>query len=391
MFKQIAYVWKREWRYIFRNRRLLGILLGVPLLYCTLFGILYYENTVNQIPLGVLDLDNSSLSRAVIRAFQDSDRFRHVMSFTDQKELEQAMHEGKIMVALFIPPNFSKEVKTGKGSKVTLITNGTNLIIANTSLTAASEIVQTLSGATLVRYLEKGGMLPEMALRLAQPISFQVRVWYNPTLNYSNFLLLGLIATITQQVALLYVAIAIVREKELGTLAELKAHCSSVFAITLGKILPYFVFNLVTLNLLFAEAVFLFRIPFRGSYPLLLLLTACFLACILSFGVMVSALCRNELEATQIAMLFAVPSFLFSGFTWPFMAMPLPAKILGHLMPLTYYAENVRKIFLMNAGLTDIAKDLGILTLMTLFCFGTALVVVKRKYFGAETEDTLEM
>lgn len=379
MLAQFWYVFDHEWRYILKNRRLLFILLGVPLLYITLFGVLYSEHVIDHISLGVLDMDNTSLSRSVVTAFTASERFRYTIRLDSQKSMEEAMEKGEIMAAVVIPPDFTKNIKRGEDSQVMVVVNGANMIIGNAVTTAASEILQTLSAGTLLNKLEAGGLPPQMAAKFVQPISFRLRVWYNPTFNYTNFLLLGLTATAVQQVALLYMAVSMVREKEQGTLGEIRGRCSSALAVLAGKILPYFVINLVTLNLLLAEGACLFQIPFRGSYFYLLLLTVAFLACILSLGILVSTVCRNELEATQVAMLLAVPSFLFSGYTWPLMAMPPVAKAIARLLPLTYYADNVRKIFLMDVSLSTILPDLMVLAGVALVLFGATVVVVKRR------------
>ncbi|SMB89908.1 ABC-2 type transport system permease protein [Thermanaeromonas toyohensis ToBE] len=381
MLSQMWYVWLREWQYILRNRRLLLILIGVPLLYCILFGILYSKHVVNNINLGVLDMDNTSLSRAVITAFCDSDRFKYTTKLDNQKHMEVAMERGEIMAAIVIPPDFTRNIKRGTGSQVMVVVNGANMIIGNAVTTAASEIIQTLSAGTLLKRLEGSGLSSQAASKLIQPIVFRLRVWYNPTFNYTNFLLLGLMATVIQQVALLYMAVAMVREKEQGAWREITERYRSAFAVTVGKIMPYFLINLGTLNLLFAGGIYLFQVPFKGNYVNLLLLTLAFLACILSLGILLSTICRNELEATQVAMLVAVPSFLFSGYTWPLAAMPPLAKALARLLPLTYYADNVRKIFLMDVSLNTILPDLVVLASMAAILFLLATVVVKLRYF----------
>ncbi|MGB9858727.1 MAG: ABC transporter permease [Moorellaceae bacterium] len=380
MLAQFRYIFAREWRYIFKNKRLLFILAGVPLLYITLFGILYSRHVVNHISLGVLDMDNTSLSRAVITAFTDSERFRYTTRLDSQKELEEAMGQGEIMAAVVIPPDFTKNLKRGEAGQVMVVVNGANMIIGNTVTTAAGEIVQTLSAGTLLKELEATGLPAQEAAKLVQPVSFRLRVWYNPTFNYTNFLLLGLMATVIQQVALLYMAVSLIREKEQGTLAEIQERCSSALAVAAGKIAPYFLFNLVTLHLLLAEGVYLFQIPFEGNYFYLLLLTVCFLACILSLGLLLSAACRNELEATQVAMLIAVPSFLFSGYTWPLMAMPPFAQVIARILPLTYYADNVRKIFLMSVGLKVLLPDLLVLAGAALVFFAASVAVIKKRF-----------
>ena len=386
MASQFLYVFQREWRYMLKNKRLLLILIGIPILYITLFGTLYSEHIVNHISLGVLDMDKTALSRTVIQAFSDSDRFDYTTELTSQKDMENAMREGKIFAAIVIPPDFEKDIKRGIGSKVMVVANGANMIIGNAVTLSASEIVQTLSAGMLIKKMEATGLSESAASALIQPISYRLRLWYNPTFNYNNFLLLGLMTTVIQQVALLYIAVSIIREKEQDTLGELKENCKSPFVIAAGKMLPYFIVNFLTLNILLAEGIFIFKIPLYGNYMYILLLTAAFLICILSLGILLSSICRTELEATQISMLVAVPSFLFSGYTWPLMAMPLVAKIVARLLPLTYYSDNVRKIFLMDVEFKTILPDLMVLTGAGIVLFSLAVFVIKKKYFDKKIE-----
>lgn len=381
MASQFLYVFHREWRYMIKNKRLLLILIGIPILYITLFGTLYSEHIVNHISLGVLDMDNSALSRTVIQAFSDSDRFDYTTELSSQKDMENAMREGKIFAAIVIPPDFEKDIKMGVGSKVMVVANGANMIIGNAVTLSASEIVQTLSAGMLIKKMEATGLSKDAASALIQPISYRLRLWYNPTFNYNNFLLLGLMTTVIQQVALLYIAVSIIREKEQDTLGELKENCKSPFVIAAGKMLPYFIVNFVTLNMLLLEGIYVFKIPLCGNYIYILLLTTAFLICILSLGILLSSVCRTELEATQISMLVAVPSFLFSGYTWPIMAMPLVAKIVARLLPLTYYSDNIRKIFLMDVGFKTILPDFMVLTGAAIVLFSFAVFVIKKKYF----------
>lgn len=381
MASQFLYVFQREWRYMLKNKRLLLILIGIPILYITLFGTLYSEHIVNHISLGVLDMDKTALSRTVIQAFSDSDRFDYTTELTSQKDMENAMREGKIFAAIVIPPDFEKDIKRGIGSQVMVVANGANMIIGNAVTLSASEIVQTLSAGMLIKKMEATGLSESAASALIQPISYRLRLWYNPTFNYNNFLLLGLMTTVIQQVALLYIAVSIIREKEQDTLGELKENSKSPLVIAAGKMLPYFIVNFLTLNILLLEAIFAFKIPLYGNYMYILLLTAAFLICILSLGILLSSICRTELEATQISMLVAVPSFLFSGYTWPLMAMPLVAKIVARLLPLTYYSDNVRKIFLMDVEFKTILPDLMVLTGAAIVLFSFAVFVIKKKYF----------
>jgi ABC-2 type transport system permease protein len=223
-------------------------------------------------------------------------------------------------------------------------------------------------------------MLPSRALDTALPLSLRLRVWYNPTFNYTNFLLLGLVATALQQIALLYVAVAVSREKETGTLGELKRAGISAPAVVLGKVIPYLAVNLATLNGVLLMVFTLFQIPFRGSLPLLGLLELLFFAGIHALGIFLSVVCRSELEATQLAMLVAVPSFLFSGYTWPVEAMPPVARTVSAVLPLTYFAGNLRDIALMGASLPVLARDLAVLAGLSIVFLPLSIFFFARQY-----------
>lgn len=380
MFKNIAFVSRRELRYILGNRRLLLILCFVPVLYLSLFGVLYSKHVVKDIRLAVLDQNQTALSRSVVQAFRDSEKFDIRAYPLDEQELTDMIDNKEVEAAVVIPQDLTRDVKLGHGSKVLVIVNGTNMLFSNSVVNAANEIIQTLSGGITIQTLEGRGFLPDKAQDTAVPLSFRLRVWYNPTFNYTNFLLLGLACTALQQVALLYMAVAITREKEHGTLGELQAAGIRPAETVLGKILPYFAINFITMNVALLLSFTVFEIPFRGNYLYILLLVAVFLACILSLGIMLSSICRNELEATQIAMLLAVPSFLFSGYTWPIQSMPGVAKAISYALPLTYLATNVREIALMNIGLDLLLPHIGILLLMTAVFLPLSILFVRAKH-----------
>ncbi|NHM26901.1 ABC transporter permease [Desulfofundulus sp. TPOSR] len=380
ILSQIAYVARREWVYMRGNRRLMIILVGVPFLYITLFGILYSRHVITEIPTVVYDQNNTGMSREVIQAFEDSQKFHLVGQVYSEAELRQVLETRGAVAALVIPPDFQQQVKSGRASPLLVIVNGTNMLYSNAVLAAASEITGTLSAGVSVARMEGQGMLPSRALDTALPLSLRLRVWYNPTFNYTNFLLLGLVATALQQIALLYVAVAVSREKEAGTLGELKRAGISAPAVVLGKVIPYLAVNLATLNGVLLMVFTLFQIPFRGSLPLLGLLELLFFAGIHALGIFLSVVCRSELEATQLAMLVAVPSFLFSGYTWPVEAMPPVARAVSAALPLTYFAGNLRDIALMGAGLPVLARDLAILAGLSIVFLPLSIFFFARQY-----------
>ena len=378
--KCIAATAKRELKYILSNRRLLFVILFVPVFYTFLFGYLYSEHTVKGIKTAVIDYNKTQLSRSVIDAFNKSDRFQLVTILQHEDQLPPLMEKGTADAALVIPKDFDKSVLRGEEAPILIVVNGSNMIISNSVTTNALQIIQSISSGIAAKKAQAGGLPFVQALNQINPVSFRIRTWYNPAYNYTNFLLLGLIATAIQQITLLYVAVAAAREKESGTLMELQNLPGSSLSKVIGKTAPYFLINSLTLLLSLASARFVFAVPFRGELLAVLVLCIVFLITIVSLGIFLSLICRNELEATQIAMLIAMPSFLFSGYTWPLQAMPLPCQWLAKILPLTYFAPALRKIAIMGLGLEGISHELKILALMGAVLFPLAVAVYKVKY-----------
>ncbi|MTI80515.1 MAG: ABC transporter permease [Firmicutes bacterium] len=393
MLKKILQITGREFKYIFKNRRLVLILIGIPLLYISLFGIMYNERVVKEIPTAVLDYNQTSLSRTLVQSFKDSEKFSVEATAHSEAELRQMIDNKKVKVGIVVPQDFSKKIKKGESTKAMIIVNGTNMLYSNSVLSNANQIIQTISVGMSSKMLQGKGYLPQEAADTAMPVQFAIRVWYNPTFNYMNFLLLGLAATAIQQVALMYSAIAFTRERENGNLQELLQNGFNAVHLVMGKVLPYFLINMITINVLMAVAYWIFKVPFRGDILQLVSLEAAFFLCILAIGVLLSIVCRNELEATQYAMLVAIPSFLFSGFTWPAESMPPLAQGISAALPLTYFCNSVRDIALMAPDWHVVLPDIAVLGIATLVLLPLSVLALNKqiKKHYAATDESLTM
>ena len=378
----------RELKYIGGNKRMLVVMCGIPFLYILLFGIMYSPHVVKNMKAAVLDYNNTASSRSITQGFKDSEKFQIVAQVTSEAELRRMMENREITAGIVIPEDLDAKLKTGEGSKVLLIINGTNMMFSNSVVTAANEIVGTFSAGASIKTLESGGLLPDEATTTALPISYTIRVWYNPTFNYMNFLILGLAGTTIQQIILLYVAISLSREKDLGTIKELTRY--NALQVVFGKLLVYFFINMVSANLVYYLCFSYFQVPFRGTILTFELLLSAFFLAIMGLGVMLSSICKNELEATQIAMLVAVPSFLFSGFTWPAQAMPPMAQAISAALPLTYFVSDVRDIALMGIDLHQVLPSIYTLLKMTAVFLLVALWIVHRQLKKASVQTTVE-
>ncbi|MFZ7101898.1 MAG: ABC transporter permease [Peptococcaceae bacterium] len=361
MLIKIGNTFWREFKGLCSQKRIWVILFFIPISYTLLFGCMYSNKTIRHLKLAVVNESPGQLSRSVIQGFAKSDKFTLSKELDSAGEAVDLMQKDEIDVVLVIPEGFTESIKKGSNTTIFIGANGTNMTMSNTAMTGAAEIIGAISAGIAVKKFEARGQREEQALDHALPISFLLRPWYNPAGNYSNFLLLGYLTAVIQQVILYFAAISISEERRKGTLQELVAKGKYPASIILGKFLPYVVLGLVGWMANFQIAVKIFDYPMEGSYGDLIILSAAFIACICAIGIFLSIIARNSLDATQYAMLVALPSFLISGYTWPIAAMTGFYKILAQIFPLTYFAENVRKIALMGAGFNIIRDDIHIL------------------------------
>ncbi|NLI93387.1 MAG: ABC transporter permease [Peptococcaceae bacterium] len=369
----------REWQYILRNKRLFLIMCVMPTVYILLFGYMYIDHTVNNISTVVLDYSNTGISRSIIQSFDDSDRFDVKGYVHSEEEIREAMGKREYVAALILPGDLEQNLKKGTSSEVLVVVNGSNMLFSNSVMSSANEIISTISAGISTKMVgSKQGISAEAAMGESLPLSFRTKIWYNPTFNYTNFLLLGLMATAIQQMVFLYVAVSFCREKELNLFGSLLKEYKP-YQLVAGKIAAYLLINLLSANLVLSVCIFIYKIPFRGSLLALELLYATFIIAISGLGIFLSLICKSELEATQLSMLVAVPSFLFSGFTWPSSSMHGIAKILNIILPLTYLVNDVRNIALLGIGLKDMYGSILVLMGMAAVFLPVSTWLIKKQ------------
>ncbi|SFQ97890.1 ABC transporter permease [Desulfoscipio geothermicus] len=343
---------------IFRDRRTLALLFGLPLVVTLFFGYLYINHKVTEIPTVVLDRDNSPLSRETVTAFDQSEKFAVTGHVFTRAEVDEYFRRGRAAAAIVIPPDFARDIKTGQGTEVLIVSDGSNMIISNTIATGAAEVIGTISAGIELKSLEGLGISGDRAEDIVSAVSFRSRVWYNPTYNYLKFLLPGLIVMGMQQALLIAAAIALYRRRRMA-----EGNAGTVIA---AKILPYFLIGTPVLLSCLTVAHLLFQVPLGGDRPLLLLLTAAFCLGTVELGVLAALLSSSLDKAIQVAMVVAAPAFLISGFTWPMLVIPPPVRALAYMLPLTHYLDALRAVAMKGAGFGDVTTQL--LYMVTIAC-----------------------
>jgi ABC-2 type transport system permease protein len=367
---KIGDIIREEWLNILRNRRLFAILFIVPLLYTALFGYLYTNQRLTDIPTIVFDGDNSQLSRQIVQSFDETETFRITKRTLSETDVQQAIEKGEARVGIIIPNDFSTRLKHGENVPVLTFVDGSNMLFSNAATRAANQVVTTFNYGASSMKLKQQGLQDEQIASIFSQIPFRSRILYNPLFNYNDFLVYGLVGAILQQVLLLGVALTVTRDKEQGIWSRFAEWRGMPWRIAYAKTAPYFLIGLVNNVTAFSLALYVFHLPFRGLFLPAFLLGTSFVFALLGIGYLASLFSDNQVGATQTTMLIAVPSFLLSGFTWPFEAMPHALNVVGHLLPLTYFLDGVREIFIKGHGFDMIWRDcvaMGLMGLVTYF------------------------
>jgi ABC-2 type transport system permease protein len=344
-------VGRKEVRQILRDRRTLLILLFVPAFFLLLYG--YALNwDIRDVRLAVDDRDRSAESRALVSAFVNSGYFDLVATVQRPSDTSRLMDRNEVRAVLVIPLEYGRDLRAGRSVPVQVLLNGDNANTATTVMSYAQTIIQSESA----RYRAAGGGGFQPAVR-AEP-----RVWYNPQLRSTLFLVPGLIAYIVMITAVVSTALSIVREKERGTMEQVRMAPLDAGSFVIGKTIPYFLISFASVLAILFVAMLLFDLPVRGSWPLLLFTIALFLIGALGLGLFVSSIAENQQVAFQIALLASfLPTLLLSGFIFPIASMPAALRAVTVIVPARYFLVALRGILLKGVGLEIIWRQLAAL------------------------------
>jgi drug efflux transport system permease protein len=342
-------VWK-EFLELRLNPRLFGIVVIAPVLQLTMLG--YAATTdVRNVPIVVADGDRTAQSRELIARFEGSPNFVIAGSVTTVSEVEPFLERGRAWMALAIPSGYAQQLESGRPVRVQVVADGTDSNSTTVALGYATSLIggyaQELAASEVSRTSGAQALGPA-----APPIDARIRVWFNPQLESRFFMIPGVLALILLVVTANLASMAIVREKELGTLEQLNVTPLRRWELIVGKLLPYGVIALIDVLLVVAVAVFWFEVPLRGSFALLFALSLIYVLCTLALGLFISTISDTQQQAMMTAtFFFLTPMIYLSGFIFPIENMPAVIQPVTYLIPLRYYLVIVRGIFLKGIGL----------------------------------------
>jgi ABC-2 type transport system permease protein len=359
-------VGRKEMRQILRDRRTLSILLLFPAFVLVLFG--YALNfDIRNIALAVDDRDATAESRELVSAFVNSGYFDFVAAVHGPAELDRLMDTDDARAVLVVPDGFARRIRSGESAEVQVLINGDNANTATTVLGYASTILRSVSAQYRLVPVEP-------------PVGAEPRIWYNPELRSSLFLVPGLIAYIAMLTAMVATALSVVREKESGTMEQVRMAPITTTQFVVGKTIPFLAISLVSSLLIVVVSRLLFGLPMRGSWWLLLLALLLFLTGALGTGLLVSTLANTQEIAFQIALLLAfLPTFLLSGFIFPISNMPAAIQAITYAIPARYFLVALRGIVLKGTGFEVIAPQLGAMAIYTFAVLALAAVRLERE------------
>ncbi len=339
---------RKEFYQIRQDKRMLGLSIMAPVVQVILLG--YAATTdIKNTTMVVCDQDRTAESRAFIATFTSSGYFVHGYDVATPDEVDRYIENARASMALVIPRGFAGDLLTRRTSTVQIVLDGTDANTSNVLLNYATQIVGTFSQRIL---LENAIAIQG---RSAARVIPEPRVWFNPDLKSTNFMVPGVVGLVLMIITMTLTALGIVKEKEIGTMEQLLVTPIKPYQLILGKLIPFTIIGFLDVLIVLALAHYWFAVPLLGSLPLLFALSGLFILTTLGLGLFVSTIARTQQQAMLIAQFFFFMPFMFlSGFTFPIANMPDSIQVFTYIIPLRYFLDIVRGIFLKGTGLGEL-------------------------------------
>lgn len=354
MWERIHEIVRKEFRTVLREPRMRYILFIPPLVQLIIFGFAVNLDVENA-RIAWMDLDQTPASRELLARFEGSGRFEVVATPSGENEVQRLLDRGEAQAVIRVLPGFARDILRGKTTAVQILIDGANSNTASLVSSYATQIVSGYSSAILAEQQNRRLIARSSAgpVNMSTPsVATRSRVWFNPDLRSRNYFVPGVVVNIIMLVTLMLTALAIVREKEIGTMEQLMVTPIRPIELMIGKTLPFAVVGLLDVVLITSAALLVFRIPFRGSPLLLLFCAVLFLLTTLGAGLFLSTISQTQQQAMMASFFFVTPAFMLSGFAFPIANMPVAVQYLTYLNPVRYFMEIVRGIFLKGVGVS---------------------------------------
>ncbi|HTV27862.1 MAG TPA: ABC transporter permease [Xanthobacteraceae bacterium] len=360
-FRRLRALLRKEWIQVRRDPFTLRLIIALPIMQLLLFGYAINTNP-KHLTTGLLAAEHSKYERTIVAALKNTGYY-DIRTLSSEAAAEKELAEGNLLFVINFPPNFDRSVDRGEAPSVLIDADATDPSAIGNATAALSGVTEALSR----------DLPPNLQSQPAQPpFQFVIHARYNPEQLTVLNIVPGLICMVLIMSTLLVTTLAVTRERERGTLENLMAMPVRPIEIMLAKMAPYILIGYIQVLLILGISALVFQLPIRGSIPLLLVALGLFIASNLALGLTFSTVATNQMQAIQMAQFTLLPSFLLSGFFFPFSGMPIWAQWIGELMPMTHAIRIIRGMLLKGNGVGEIAPELWPMALFTLIVMGIA-------------------
>lgn len=373
-WRRLRAVTRKEFLHVMRDSRSLMMALAVPFLLLLLFGYALSLD-VDNIPMMIMDNDQTPQSRDLIHLFQGSKYFQIIGTTDRYQPVVDKINKGDCLMALVIPPDYGRKLASGQQANVQVLLDGGEANTGSIALGYAQGMLLTYGAQVRADAMNiRGGS------EMTTPVDASLRVWYNGELKSRNFIVPGLIAVILMIVGTLLTTLTIAREWETGTMEQLLSTPIRPAELVGGKMAAYFSIGMVDLIIALALGLFLFRVPFRGNLLFMAISSCIFTFGALCWGIMVSALMKTQLLAYQLGMLTSyLPTFMLSGYIFRIDNMPLVIRLFTYVVPARYFIRILQGTFMKGIGLETLWLELLMLVLYAVGVFFLATRQLRKK------------
>ncbi|OGV96583.1 MAG: ABC transporter permease [Nitrospinae bacterium RIFCSPLOWO2_02_FULL_39_110] len=377
MWERIKEIIRKEFYQTLREPRMRFVLFIPPLLQLIIFGYVVNLDVTNS-RIAWIDLDNTPASRELLAEFNSSGYFRVVAVPTSENEADDLLDKGKVNGAIRILHGFSRKILRGEMTSVQILVDGTNSNTASLISNYANQIINRFSNRISseqrrVGFIGEDNAVADYQGKHLPSLTVQSRIWFNPELLSQDYFVPGIVVNIITMVTIMLTAMAIVREKEIGTMEQLMVTPIRPVELILGKTLPFVIVGLADVVLITVAALLIFNIPFRGSGILLMGCSILFLLTTLGVGLFISTVSQTQQQAMMSSFFFFMPTFMLSGFAFPIRNMPVIVQYLTYLNPVRYFIEITRGIFLKGSGINVLWQQMAALLIFGIIIMGLSV------------------
>ncbi|MDR0617996.1 MAG: ABC transporter permease [Endomicrobium sp.] len=368
--KSIINIILRELKFIAKNKIYFFALIAFPILDIIFLGGIHISQTLNKLPITVIDNDNSKISKNIIRYFNACPDMQVVSRVSNVSELQDLFNKQESVLGLYIPKKFQKDIKKQKSPTVTVFINASNYISGNVVESDSISILSIINAGLKSSMLTKKGIYKRQTEELLQPVRVDNEKLFNPSLNYNFYLTPGLWLSVIHQFLILIGVLTLSIEFDLKTIfSMLKQSKQSIFKALVGKMLVYLIFAFIHFEILYLFMFRLFNIQILHSNKDIIIYSICFSFASISLGMFLFSLLKTRLNALKGCLLLSAPAFLLSGYTWSLDQMPYLIKNMVHILPLTSFLEGFKKMYQQN------------ISIEYTYCFTKELLVLGSIYF----------